>query len=357
MQQRVSFCEAADGVRLAYAVHGRGPPLVKAANWLTQIDHDWDSPVWRHWLHRLGEHHTVVRYDERGSGLSDRDPPEVSLHAWIGDLEVVVDAAGYDEFCLFGMCEGGMVAVAYAARHPHRVRRLVLYGSYARGRLRREATPRAHDEAEALVALTRVGWDQPNRAYRRLFTDLVLPEGTAEQRAWFDELQRLTSSPEHAAQCRRVRYAEDVTALAREVTAPTLVLHPRDDAVVPFEEARVLASLIPNAELVPLPSANHILLADEPGFDELTDRLRGFLAPDEPVHPAGGTADPLSPRELDVLALVAAGMTNDEIADKLFISVRTVERHLSNLYHKLGATGRAARAAAAAWYSRHHADR
>ena len=354
MRQRVSFCVARDGVRLAYAVHGTGSPLVKAANWLTHIDHDWESPVWRHWLQALGKHHTVVRYDERGSGLSDREPGEVSLQAWVGDLETVADAAGCEEFSLLGMCEGGLAAVAYAARHPERVRRLVLYGSYARGRLHRQASPTARAEAQALVALTRAGWDQ--EAYRRLFTDLLLPEGTGEQRAWFDELQRLTTSPEQAAESRRVRYDEDVTELARQVTAPTLVLHARDDAVVPFEEARVLAALIPAAELVALPSANHILLADEPGFDELVHRLGDFLAPDRPGRRAAVLLEPPSARELDVVGLVAAGMSNDEIAGKLHISARTVERHLANLYVKLGVTGRTARAAAAAWYVRHHAD-
>lgn len=167
--------------------------MVKVANWLTHVEHDWHSPVWRHWLETLGRRHTVVRYDERGCGLSDRDPPEVSLATWIGDLDTVVEAAGFDEFALLGMCEGGMVALSYAARHPEKVRCLVLYGTYGRGRLRRGATQGAREEA--LISLTRRVWDEPTPAYRRLFTNLLIPDGTDEQMVWFDELQRLSSSP------------------------------------------------------------------------------------------------------------------------------------------------------------------
>lgn len=352
MLQRVRFCAAPDGVRLAYAVHGQGPPLVKVANWLTHVEHDWHSPVWRHWLETLGRRHTVVRYDERGCGLSDRDPPEVSLATWIGDLDTVVEAAGFDEFALLGMCEGGMVALSYAARHTEKVRCLVLYGTYGRGRLRRGATQGAREEAEALISLTRRVWDEPTPAYRRLFTNLLIPDGTDEQMVWFDELQRLSSSPAHAARCRRVRYSADVTDLARQVTVPTLVLHSRDDAIVPFEEARLLAALIPDAQLVPLDSANHILLAEEPAFADLDEALHDFLGSHGARAGVTAPMEALSVRELEVLELVAAGMGNDEIAGKLFVSVRTVERHLSNVYRKLGVSGKAGRAAAAVWFSR-----
>lgn len=326
--------------------------MIKVANWLTHLEHDWDSPVWRHWLGMLGQRHTVVRYDERGCGLSDRNPGTVSLAAWLGDLDAVVEAAGFDRFALFGMCEGGLAAISYAARHPERVRCLVLYGTYGRGRLRRGATQEARDEAEALVSLTRRVWDEPTRAYRRLFTNLLIPDGTDEQMVWFDELQRLSSSPGHAARCRRVRYSADVTDLARQVTVPTLVLHPRDDAIVPFEEARLLATLIPDAQLVPLDSANHILLAEEPAFADLDEALHAFLGAHGPREPVTAPIEPLSVREVEVLELVAAGMSNDEIAGKLFVSARTVERHLSNVYGKLGVTGKAGRAAAAAWFTR-----
>ena len=225
MRQELRFCTAADGVRLAYAVGGRGAPLVKAGHWLTHLERDWASPVWRHWLEFLSGRSTVVRYDERGCGLSDRSDPALSFASWVGDLEAVVDAAGVERFTLLGMSQGGPTAIAYAARHPERVSRLVLYGTSARGRLRRDPTPQAREEAAALVALTRAGWGRPNPAYRRMFTTLFVPGGSDEQMAWFDELQRISSSPDQAARARAIRSELDVSDLAADLDVPTLVLH------------------------------------------------------------------------------------------------------------------------------------
>src|SRR5215218_8735647 len=190
-KQRIGFCTSPDDVRLAYAVHGQGPPIVKAANWLTHLDHDWRSPVWRHWLEGLAERNTVIRHDERGCGLSDRDVPDFALERSVADLETVVDAAGVDRFTLLGISQGAALAIAYAVRHPERVSRLVLYGGYARGRAIRNAA--AREEADLLVSLIRVGWDRPTPAFRRLFTTMYLPHGTPEQMAWFDELQRIST--------------------------------------------------------------------------------------------------------------------------------------------------------------------
>ena len=354
MAQWVRFCTSGDGVRLAYAVDGKGPPVVKAANWLTHLEHDWESPVWRHWLQLLTHRTTLVRYDERGCGLSDRDPPELSLDAWVADLEAVVEATGVEDFVLLGMSQGGLIAIAYAARHPRRVRRLVLYGTYARGRLRRDGPPEAREEAEALVALTRAGWWHPTPAYRRLFTSLFIPEGSEEQMGWIDELQRISTTPGYAAESRRVRYELDVTDLARAVKAPTLVLHARGDALAPFEEGRLLASLIPGADFISLESTNHILLADEPAFAVFSAAFDEFVG----RHGFGAAAPAvaLSAREHEVLERVAAGMSNEEIAADLVLSPRTVERHLSNVYAKLGMSGKGARAAAAAWFSRGRQD-
>ena len=346
MRQELRFCTAPDGVRLAYATSGHGPAVVKAGHWMTHLERDWTSPVWRHWVEFLSQEHTLVRYDERGCGLSDREYPSLGLENWVNDLEAVVDAAGVDRFSLFGASGGGPVAIAYAVRHPDRVTALVLYGTYTQGRVARDPTPQAREEAEMLVSLTRLGWGKSNPAFRRVFSTLFIPGGSDAQTAWFDELQRASCSGEHAARSRAVRYAVDVSDLARAIAVPTLVLHCRDDAVVPFAEGRNLASLIPGAKFVPLGSANHILLENEPAWTEFRAQLRSFL-------PAGRSAPLLdsgllTDREIEVLRFIAQGRDNDSIAAAMHLSVRTVERHLSNCYAKLGVSGKSARAAAAA---------
>jgi pimeloyl-ACP methyl ester carboxylesterase/DNA-binding CsgD family transcriptional regulator len=338
----IRFCTAPDGVRLAYSIHGRGPPLVRVATWLTHLERDWGSPVWRHWLDRLGESHTVVRYDERGCGLSDAEVGEPSVDTWVGDLEAVVDATGLERFALLGVSQGAGIAVAYAARHPERVSDLVLYGGYARGRRQRGQ----REQEEALVAAIRAGWTTEDPAFRHLFSMLFLPHGTPAQMAWHDELLRTTASADAAVRLFKARGAVDLTVTAPRVGARTLVIHARGDRVVPVEEGRLLASLIPDARLVVLDSVNHILLADEPAWEQFVSALREFLGTSGvPAH-STPTAE-LSSRELEVLELVAAGLTNEAIAGRLSLSVRTVERHLSNVYAKLRLSGKAARTAAA----------
>ena len=186
----IRFCIAPDGARLAYARHGRGPPLVRVATWLTHLELDWGSPIWRHWLDRLGESHTVLRYDERGCGLSGAGVAELSVETWVRDLEAVVDASGLERFSVLGVSQGAAIGVAYAERHPNRVSDLVLYGGYARGRQRRGQ----REEEEALIAAIRAGWTSDEPAYRHLFSMLFLPQGTPEQMAWYDELLRMTAS-------------------------------------------------------------------------------------------------------------------------------------------------------------------
>jgi pimeloyl-ACP methyl ester carboxylesterase/DNA-binding CsgD family transcriptional regulator len=348
--QEVQFCTAPDGVRIAYAVHGSGPPLVRTPTWLTHLEFDWESPVWRHWLVGLAERHTLIRYDERGCGLSDRDVEDLSLDARVADLRAVIEAAGAQRVALLGMSQSGPVAIAFAARHPDRVSRLVLFATYARGRLMRDPSPSAREHAELMISLIRMGWAQNEPAFRRLFTTLFIPGATADQMAWFDDLQRVTTDPQTAVRIRHARNHDDVTRDATQITTPTLVLHARRDGLAPFAEGRLLATLIRGARFVPLDSANHILLADEPAWEQFRIELHGFLDTEQP--PPADDIPELSHRERDVLALVADGLSNDAIAERLHLSVRTVERHLSNIYAKLRVSGKAGRAAAAARFSR-----
>jgi pimeloyl-ACP methyl ester carboxylesterase/DNA-binding CsgD family transcriptional regulator len=347
VEHHVRFCTAPDGVRLAYTVHGTGPPLVRTATWLTHLSHDRESPVWRHWLTELPRGHTLVRYDERGCGLSDRRLGALSVDTWVSDLEAVVDAAGLQRFALLGVSQGAAVAVVYAARHPERVSHLILYGGYERGRTLRG--PAERRRGDAMLAAIRAGWAAPDPEFRRLFSMLFLPGGTAEQLAWYDELQRRSTSPGLAARLYEARNAIDISGTGAEVLAPALVLHAQRDRVVPIDAGRGLAARIPGARFVPLDSDNHILLADEPAWPAFLAEVHGFLGTDaaEPALPAAS----LSPRELEVLALVAEGCTNEAIAQRLCLSVRTVERHLSNIYAKLRVSGKAGRAAAAARFS------
>ena len=331
-------------------MHGAGPPLVRAPTWLTHLEFDWESPVWRHWLVGLGEGNTLLRYDERGCGLSDRNAADLSLEARVADLEAVVDNARLERFALLGMSHGGPVAIAYATRHPERVTHLILCGTSARGRLLRDPSPSAHEQAQLMISLIRMGWGQNQPVFRRLFTTLFIPDATREQMEWLDELQRVTAEPETAVRIREARNHDDVTSEAVHVTAPTLLLHARHDALVPFSEGRLVATLIPGARFVPLEGRNHILLADEPAWTEFLSEVRAFLSPSEAL--ARHELRELSNRELDVLSLVAKGLSNEEIAASLYVSARTVERHLSNIYTKLGVSGKAARAAAAARFSR-----
>jgi pimeloyl-ACP methyl ester carboxylesterase/DNA-binding winged helix-turn-helix (wHTH) protein len=277
-RQQIMFCRAHDGVRIAYAKSGNSaaPPLVKPANWLTHLELDWNSPVWRHWLAEMGREHSLIRYDERGCGLSDHDAADVSFASWVHDLEAVVDAERLERFSLLGISQGCAVAIAYAVRHPERVDKLVLYGGYAVGRSLRNMSPQEELERTLLLNLIRVGWGRDNPAFRQVFGTLFLPEGTPEQHQWFSDLAK-TMPMENALRVRQTTDEIDVRREAAEVRAPTLVLHARGDGMIPFETGRQLAALIPNARFVPLESRNHVLLETEPAWARFVDEVREFL--------------------------------------------------------------------------------
>lgn len=275
--QEIRFCTTADGVRLAYATTGAGPPLVKAANWLSHLDYDWESPVWRHWLVELSRRFRLVRYDERGCGLSDWDVPRFSFDDWVDDLEAVVDAAGLDRFPLLGLSQGGPVAIAYAVRHPDWVSHLVLLGAFAQGRRKRAHRPEDLELTEARIDMVRLGWGRPDPTYRQMFVARFLPEGTQDEWRDFDELQRRSTSPENAWRFLDEFANIDVSDLAPQVTAPTLILCARREPDEVFEESRVLASLIPGSRLVPLDSCNHLLPERDPAWAQFLTEIDRFL--------------------------------------------------------------------------------
>lgn len=274
--QAIRFCRTSDGLCIAYAVSGSGPPILRAAHWMSHLQSDWESPVWRHWIDALSKEAMLIRYDERGNGLSDWNVADISFDAMVADLESVADAAGLDRFTLLGVSQSCAVSVAYAVRHPERVSGLVLYGGFARGWRRRDP----HDIAthEAMTTLIREGWGKYNPTFRHLFTETFIPNASREQMDWFDELQRITVSPENACRLHEAFGNIDVSGLLSQVSVPTLVLHARHDAAVPFACGRELARGLPGARFVDLESANHILLANEPAFATFIREVRDFVA-------------------------------------------------------------------------------
>lgn len=278
VQQEIRFCRAPDGTRLAYALVGDGPPLVKAANWLSHLSYSWQSPVWRHWFRELSARHTLVHYDERGSGMSDWDVDDVSFESWVTDLETVVEAAGLERFPLLGVSQGGPVAISYAVRHPERVSHLVLYGTFARGRQTRARTPAAVDEARVMQDLMRVGWGSDESSFRQVFAAQFMPDGTIDQWEAFDELERMSATADNASRLMDVSATIDVMELAPRVTVPTLLLHADQDRRAPLEEGRLLADLIPGSRLVTLESRNHILMEDEPAWKQFLAEVEHFLS-------------------------------------------------------------------------------
>jgi pimeloyl-ACP methyl ester carboxylesterase len=276
--QRVHFCTTTDGVRLAFAASGNGPPLVKASNWLTHLDYDWDSPVWRHWWQTLSAQHTLIRYDERGCGLSDWDVDAASytLEAWVRDLETVVDALGLERFPLLGISQGGPIAITYAARHPERVSHVIVYGTCARATWARAGAEQRRELA-ALGELIKVSWGSDQPGFRQVYDARFLPDGPLEQWRAFDELQRRSTSPRNAHRLWKAFGSLDCSESARRLEVPTLILHAARDQVWSFDEAVELHAMVPGSELVELDSNNHILQAHEPAFAELVSHIERFV--------------------------------------------------------------------------------
>jgi len=279
-EQEIHFCQARDGVQLAYARIGQGPPLVKTGHWMTHLEFDFENPIWRHLYRELSRDHAFYRYDARGNGLSDREIPDVEFEDFVGDLEAVVDAAGIERFDLLGISQGCAVSIAYAVRHPERVSRLILHGGYAVGWKKRARTEAEKQAGEAMVTLMRIGWGQENPAFRQMFTTQLVPGASKEQADWFNELQRISSSATDAARNFLANGEVDVTPLLSQIRVPTLVMHARHDARVPFESGRRMAAGIPGARFVPIESQNHVMLEGEPGLERLLDEMRAFLGSD-----------------------------------------------------------------------------
>ena len=339
--QRIRYLQTSDGVRLAWAEAGTGPVVVKASNWLTHLEYEWESPVWRHWMRFFSGHFRFVRYDERGCGMTDWNTGDLSPSRQDADLEAVVEAAGCREpFTLLGISQGGSQCVRYAARHPERVSRLILYGAYAQGWARRGDQDQAR-EYDSITELIRAGWGRDNPVFRQIFTSRFVPEATSEQMAWFNDLCLKTASPHNAAELFRCRSEIDIVDVLPRVTMPTLVLHAREDAAVPLSQGQMLAAGIPGAEFVELDSKNHVLLEHEPAWTRFREAVLEFMQ-----LPAESTGDDpafaaLSPREREVLVLITEGLANAQIAERLSISDKTVRNHVSSVYDKLGVWSRA----------------
>ncbi len=337
LNQHVRYCRSFDGAAIAFATSGEGRPVLLLPSWISHLEHQGRSSAWRPWLEALSEGRTLVRYDPRGCGLSERDTHGLSFESWVRDAEAVADAAGLDRFALVGIGHGGATAIALADRMPERVERLVLCGAYARGRHRRGPNPLEHERASLMIEMARIGWDDRDKGLMRSLATQVQPEGPIEHLDSWCELQRRAASAEAAVSLMHMMFDTDVRNLAQRLTCPALVAHADRDAFVPLAEGRLLASLLPRAEFLELESPNHLMLPHEPAWQRLREALDGFLpAPPRPDRFSAA----LTRRERDVLDLLARGLDNAHIASGLGISAKTVRNHMLVLLDKLGIAGR-----------------
>jgi len=277
LRQRVRFAAAPDGVQIAWASIGEGKAVLKAPNWLNHIEYEWRSPVWGPVFAELARHCQLVRFDQRGNGLSDWEVDEISQDAMLGDMSTVAHAAGLDRFALLGISQGCAYSIHYAVENPDRVTCLVFLGGFLLGRLKR-SDPEQKKVHEALAATIRDGWGSPNPVFRHFFTSVFIPDATPEVAASLDELQRIATSPANALRLWDLNAGLDVTELARKIRVPTLVLHCKGDRVAPVEESRRMARIIPGASFVELPGNNHVVLEGTPAFEQFFNEVTTFLA-------------------------------------------------------------------------------
>lgn len=341
--QQIRFCSSRDGARIAYATCGTGPPLVFAAHWLHHLRFDWDSPVWSPWLSLLSRRHTLIRYDWRGCGLSDREGIEFSFEKYVDDLEAVVAASEVRRFVLFGIAGGAAAAVACAVRHAGQVTHLILYECQSQGLLARNPTPEQLEEAETRLKAIELGWSSKIPAFGQFFPMLHIPDASPEQARAYKDLLHRTTSQTNTVSLMRTFHRLDVREIVPKVRCPTLVLHSRENAIIPFEEGRRVAGLIPGARFVSLESRNHVLLDTEPAWPQFVEALDEFLStPSAGLDDAGDLPlDDLTAREHEVLELIAQGLDNDTIGKRLNISKRTARNHVSAILAKLEVESRA----------------
>lgn len=341
IQRDIRFCKSSDGVELAMGLYGRGPPLIKAATWLTHIELEQTSPFDRKMIETFAPDFRYVTYDARGCGLSQRRVDDVSFEAWVRDLEAVVDALGLDSFPLLGISQGAAVGVAYAAKHPERVSRLILHGGFATSYFSTgKSDPAIVQEAQTLLKIVELGWGSARPAFRQVFVSKLLPDATAEQWREFDALQKATATPEMAVRYLQTMYSINVKDLAPQVRCPVLALHMKGDQLVYFDQGRRLAASIPGARFVPLEGNNHIPLPTEPAWTVFANEVSRFLGAKQ-NEALGANRVSLTPRQRDVLARVARGQTDKEIARELHLSPRTIEMHVAGAMKALGAKSRA----------------
>jgi pimeloyl-ACP methyl ester carboxylesterase/DNA-binding CsgD family transcriptional regulator len=338
--QQIRFCTSRDGARIAYATCGAGPPLVWLQHWIHHLEFDWDSPIWGPWLSVLTRRHTLIRYDWRGCGLSDRERITFSLDQLVEDLEAVTEAAGHERFALFGMAGAGSgIAASYAVRHPEQVERLILHGCHMKGRWANNPSHELVQEGQARLKVYELGWRNDTQAYRRFFSALHLPDANDQQIKAYNDLLRQATSQINAINLLRLFWQLDFSECQSQLRCPTLILHSRRDSVIPFDEGRKVAALIPGAQFVPLESRNHVLLENEPAWPQFVDAIERFL-PYSSSHHGPSSLVSLTARERDVLEVLALGFTNGGIAQQLHISEKTARNHLSTIFSKLGVGNR-----------------
>jgi len=330
MNQQVRFCTSSDGVRLAYATSGNGPRLVRAPHWFTHLEHDWNNPAMMPWSAGLSRGYSLLRFDQRGTGLSDRDVPVPTWKCHVEDLANVVDAAGFDRFALIGLSQGASFAVAYAAQHPERVSHLIICGGFVRGRKVRGVS---EEEMETLQRLIEIGWGRDDPSFRQVFTTRFMPDASLEAIHAFNDMMPLTASAQMAGRIHRANLYIDASEQAARVQCPTLVFHARGDRSIPFEEGRLIAGMIPGARFVTLESQNHLMMESEPAWRDFLAAMAEFYPP-AGAAPAGGFPG-LTPREAEVLELIAQGLDNAQIAARLDLSEKTVRNNITHIFDKI----------------------